>query len=254
MDVNKGHLVAALGRALAEGRIHVQSYDTAIQNVGSLQSADWRSLTAQANLMRPGPKPTAVYQGSKASIHHVGSSPDVISKPMDPEEVRMFVSHLMNTGLHGQRLSASILNRYSRADLLQDGVREVGSSLAASDGIQGTYFIDPTAYHDYGRGCSTGASRFRKQGAPNLMVGNACVGCSLQTAPGWCSKYAKSLIRSVPDDVRESIASSRRRLPVVQAEVEDPVARYELASDLTFEVPVSKPGRADISLPDRHID
>lgn len=254
VDVDKTHFVSALNRALREGRILAQSHVSAVKNVALLQSADWRSLTIQVNLMKSSPKPAPVYQGARASVHHVGASPDVISKPMDPEEVRRFMSHLMNTGLHGRRLSSSILSRYSKADLLQDGVREVGSSLASSDGIQGTYFIDPTAYSDYGRGCSIGAARFRKQGAPNLMVGSSCVGCSLQTAPGWCSKYAKSLIRSVPDDVRESIVASRRRLPMAPLSVEDPVVRYELASDLTFEVSSPKPEGIEISLQDRHVE
>jgi hypothetical protein len=153
---------------------------------------------------------------------------------MNPEEVRRTISSMMNSGLRGKKLQAAVLSRYSRSDLAQ--VSEIGVKLAAEDGIQGSYFVDPTAYSDYGHGCNTGSDLLRKKDIPNLFVGSSCTGCRLQTHPGWCSKYAKSLIRQVPDSIR--VEAAERRRPLVAQElppVEDPVRKYGLASELTLE-------------------
>lgn len=157
---------------------------------------------------------------------------------------------MMNSGLSGRRLVSAVLGRYSRSDLSQ--VPQVGASLAADDGVQGSYFIDPTAYPDYGRGCSTGAESLRRRRVPHVLAGSSCTGCRYQTHPGWCSKYAKNLIRQVPDSVRAE-AAERRRLPVVsdRAPVENPVEKYELSSDFVLDPRPAPRAAPDVSLPAR---
>jgi hypothetical protein len=152
---------------------------------------------------------------------------------MDPEEVRRTISHMMNSGLSGRALQVALLKRYSREDLQQ--VPEVGHRAAKDDGVQGVFFIDPTAYRDYGKGCNDGAKTFRKRGAPHILAADNCTGCMLQTAPGWCSKYSKSLIRQVPTQVRQAAVSARRQLPVIQSPVENPVEKFELSSELVVD-------------------
>ena len=173
---------------------------------------------------------------------------------MDPEEVRRTISSMMNSGLSGKNLRASILSRYTISDLQQ--VKEVVVAAAVNDGVQGNYFIDPTAYGDYGHGCSSGSKLFRKQGASNLLASTKCNGCFLETAPGWCSKYAKSLIRNVPDDIRAEIAAARKAASVEPPKVtfENPVEKYELSSDMTIDIGDSKPRNFEISLNSRDID
>jgi hypothetical protein len=106
-----------------------------------------------------------------------------------------------------------------------------------NDGVQGYYFIDPTAYKDYGRGCNDGSKSFRKQGALNVLAGDKCTGCQLQTHPGWCSKYSKELINQVPDEIRKASVEVRKRLSMAKlAPVENPVEKYELASELTVDL------------------
>jgi hypothetical protein len=153
----------------------------------------------------------------------------------------------MNTGLQGKPLQEAVLKSYAREDLIQ--VPAVGRRAATEDGVQGNYFIDPTAYTDYGHGCNEGAKHFRKRGAKNVLANESCTGCALQTAPGWCSKYAKDLIRSVPTEVRARVASSKRKLPMAPPEkVVDISDQFQLSSELTVDLNGAKDRTIDIEL------
>lgn len=241
----------ALRRAAAEGRITGQQMTVALEKAPA--NSDWKGLTRQANLIQPPQEDHSQYSGAQVSAYY-GSQPNELGRvQVDPEEVRRTIAHLMNTGLHGQALKRAILSAYSREDLAS--VPQVGHRVASEDGVQGTYFIDPTAYSDYGAGCEEGAKHFRKRGAPNVLASESCTGCVLQTAPGWCSKYSKDLIRSVPARVREHVASVKRRLPVVQPQPQpDPADQYQLSSGIEVDLNGSKSRSIDISIGSPSLD
>lgn len=253
-EPSREHLGRALERAVAEGRLGAEQASQVAANVSSAPDGyDWRGLLSQVNLYSPPSEGRAVDpMAPSLVVPHYGSQPaDYAPRPMDPEEVRRSISKMMNDGLSGRRLQASILRRYARQDLAR--VPQVGESLSANDGIQGSYFVDPTAYSDYGRGCSEGSERFRRDTrVPNVFASSSCTGCRLQTHPGWCSKYAKTLIRQVPESV-VAAAAERRRLPVVQpsAPVENPVAKYELSAELPVDLgsPARKAPEISLSSP-----
>ncbi|MFA5202929.1 MAG: hypothetical protein WC708_00750 [Lentisphaeria bacterium] len=233
--LTREHLASACERAVNEERMTGEQVTNILRNSSSTPDENIPSIISQVNLYTP-PAEVREIEVNPAILAtaHNGESHAETRAIMNPEEVRRTISSMMNSGLRGKKLQAAVLSRYSRSDLAQ--VPEVGSQLAAEDGIQGSYFIDPTAYSDYGRGCNIGSDLLRKKEVPNVFVGSSCTGCRLQTHPGWCSKYAKSLIRQIPDSVRVE-AAERRRLPVAQElpPVEDPVRKYGLASELTLE-------------------
>jgi hypothetical protein len=240
----------ALGRAVAAGRITPEQAAMASQRVASSPFSDWAPAIAHVNLTEaPAQLRHVDYQTApKVALHHGATGGESVAAPMDSEEVRRTISHLMNTGLQGRKLQSAVLRRYARSDLAQ--VPSVGARLAKDDGVQGQYFIDPTAYRDYGRGCQTASDNFRKlNSVPNVLASSGCTGCRLQTHPGWCSKLAKTLIRQVPEEVRTK-AAERRRLPVVQASapVRNPVAEFELTSELPVEVAAPRVAKGEISL------
>lgn len=238
-ELGMAHFGSALERAVQSGRVAPEAASLASQNAQRL--ADMRDLPvyiAEVNLATMAPEARQVdYQPTIGNTLHYGdTSGERRAAVMDPDEVRRTISHLMNTGLSGRRLQAAVLQRYSRADLSQ--VPSVGAALGKDDGVQGSYFIDPTAYRDYGRGCQAGADSFRKLNrVPHVLASSGCTGCSCQTHPGWCSKYAKTLIRQVPETVRQA-ADERRRLPVVRetAPVRNPVAEFGLEASLNVEI------------------
>lgn len=208
------------------------------------RGGNWTKLTAQMNLYKPVRKSSTVEytQGNSKAFHgHPGTEGK--TEKMDPKEMRRSISHLMNQGLKGQKLRDAILSRYTREDLAQDP--GLGKIASANEGVQGFYFIDPSAYKDYGKGCARGASSFRKRGASYVLAGSACTGCQLQTAPGWCSKYSKEIIREVPPNI--VTAHKKVALPVVTDPVENPVETYELESEMNIQ-PGKRPAEFDMQL------
>lgn len=249
-ELTEKHLVSACIRALNEGRMTEDQARSVSERIASgsfsLDPESIRHLVAQANLFQPPERVRkADVQTAVKAKYHTGT-PRNIQAPISKDEVRSTVSHLMNTGLQGKRLQGAILSRYARGDLAR--FPEL-SRLAAEDGVQGSYFVDPTAYGDYGKGCSEGSNMFRRSSVPYVMVGSSCTGCRLQTHPGWCSKYAKEIIRQVPEAVRTQ-AAERRRLPLVpgDAPVENPVEKYELSSELEIEPAPSARPAPEISM------
>lgn len=236
--IGRTELATALQRAVLQKRIKPEQARSAFEKTSGSLSTNWQYLVGQVNFYQPREASKDQYTGHKQTAFNGASGSELSKAEMDPEEVRKTISHLMNTGLSGKALQAAILQRYSRDDLKQ--VPEVGRRASMDDGIQGHYFIDPTAYRDYGRGCDDGAKHFRKRGAQYVLASSSCTGCVLQTHPGWCSKFAKGMIRQVPTQVRDRVASARRVLPVVQDPVENPVDRYELAGEISVDMSGSK--------------
>lgn len=239
----------ALLRSVSKGNITMEQAHVAAANSKKLTSPAWTVLTAKVNLMTP-PKaaPAAAYSGIATKAHYSAPARETDRAPVDPDKVRMSISHLMNTGLTGRDLTKAVLSQWSKRDL--QSLPEVGRKLASEDGVQGVYFIDPTAYSDYGRGCEAGSKIFRKKegSAPYVQVASGCTGCTKQTAPGWCSKYAKELIRSVPTQVRKASVEAKRVLPVLQPTVENPVEKWELASEVAVDLGPARVARTEVTI------
>jgi hypothetical protein len=246
-SIDKSHLALALNRAVSQSRIASESASNVLRNCTG--NENYRILTSQANLMTPAVS-TPVYSKFNAKAHY-GTSQKV-SPTIDESDLSNFISKLLNTGLTGKRLASAILSRYSKEDL--KNFIHVSSRFASEEGIQGHYYVDPTAYSDYGRGCSEGAKLFRKQGPQNILASSSCVGCTLQTSPGWCSKYSKTMIRSVPDSVRKTASDSKNLLPIISAPSTNPVSEYGLSNDLSVNTNGLKSRAIDISLIDRSLD
>ncbi|HEY8098937.1 MAG TPA: hypothetical protein VIE65_22975 [Methylobacter sp.] len=245
----RDHFIAALENAFRENRITTAQLESAVQNVAD--GSDWARLTAQANLyappeLEPTPEALGVSPAIAGTFYHGSSAPE-IQKNMDPEEVRMSIASMMNTGLSGARLKESVLSRYSSSDLSQ--VPEIGAFLSPHDGVMGFHYLDPTAYTDYGKGCIRGSSSLRSSKAAFVLANSSCTGCTHQTAPSWCNRYARRLIRNIPDEVIASVEAARR-LPVIQVSpVENPVDKYGLRSELHVNISGSKSHPVDISIP-----
>lgn len=253
-SVGPSDLDKALTRALADKRITGSQFELAKSKTSSNRDQNWRNLTSRVNLLVPLEKRAVDYSSSQTKAFYgsrVESSDSNLS--LDPIKVRKTISHLMNTGLSGGKLKKAVLSIFSRSSLSQ--FPEVGAKLAREDGIQGTYFIDPTPYPDYGRGCGMGSKQFRKRGALNVLASGSCTGCTLQTAPGWCSKYSKTLIRTVPESVRSQVASSRKHLPIVAStNIRDISQEYGLSSEMSVDISGPKLGSLDISINSVDID
>lgn len=243
--IDRNHFVSSLRRTFNKGRISSEYVKKALEK--SVDFVNYDALTAQANTYTAEVPSNSAYSGSLQSSY-IGDRNASSNSDIDEETVRKDISHMMNTGLHGRDLMSSILSKYDKSDLKK--FPRVGSIASRNDGIQGQYFIDPTAYSDYGSGCSKGSKLFRKRGALNVLASSSCLGCSLQTAPGWCSKYSKDLIEYVPEEVRVASKNSKIALPVIQPKYENLVEKWDLGSDVEFNVSKASKPKVHIEVDD----
>jgi len=111
-------------------------------------------------------------------------------------EIVTAARRFLNEGLYGREMITALKARFEPRDLVaaKDDLRPV----IADQGLQGVYFVDPTAYADYGRGCDEASRLHRSRGVPYVKMGSKCGSCVLQTEVGHCSKINKPLVAQVP--------------------------------------------------------
>lgn len=240
LEVGRLNFSSALERAIIQGRISLDQAKVISSNLK--EKMNWVRLTSQMNRYVNLSEEVRVYDRGSQSFFY-GTSSSESSVKSDPEEIRRTISHFMNSGFRGKKLINAIQSRYTKADLVQSP--ELGRFASENDGVQGFYFIDPTVYSDYGKGCVRGSSVLKDKSIPYIIAGGKCIGCTYQLVPGKCSKYGRDMIRSVPEEVR--IASKRVALPVINIPVENPVDKYELANEMSFEVKSLPPSNFEIS-------
>jgi hypothetical protein len=105
-------------------------------------------------------------------------------------------SKYMNEGLYGQDLLSALRTRYEPRDLFaaKDELRVV----LAEQGLQGIYYVDPSVYEDYGRGCDEASRLHRTRMVGYVKQGPKCTSCVHQTKLGFCSKIHKQLVDEPP--------------------------------------------------------
>lgn len=111
-------------------------------------------------------------------------------------EIVASTRRFLNEGLYGKELLAALKSRFEPRDLT--AAAPDLRSVIAEQGLQGTYFVDPTVYADYGRGCDEAARLHRTRGVPYVKLGSKCGSCVLQTGAGHCTKLNKPLVAEVP--------------------------------------------------------
>jgi hypothetical protein len=125
-----------------------------------------------------------------------GSSTGYSTSGLTKREVVKTASRYMNEGLYGSRLLSALQARFDARDILSS--KEELKQAMSEQGLQGIYYVDPTIYNDYAKGCDEGARLHRARQVPYVRKGEKCATCVLQPHPGFCSKYAKHLVIDPP--------------------------------------------------------
>jgi hypothetical protein len=103
----------------------------------------------------------------------------------------------LNEGLYGQDLEKAMRSGFDPRDLTAAAADL--KLVLAEQGLQGIYYIDPTAYDDYGKGCKEAQRLHRsRQAVKYAKVGSKCTTCVHQTQPGLCSVLNKKLAFEIP--------------------------------------------------------
>jgi len=102
---------------------------------------------------------------------------------------------LLNEGLYGTDLVAAMRVRFQPEEI--SAAREELKSVFAEQGLQGIFYVDPSAYDDYGMGCEEPARLFRARQVKYAKLGSKCVGC-VHNVNNTCSKLGKQLVVEPP--------------------------------------------------------
>lgn len=113
-------------------------------------------------------------------------------------EILRTASKLMNEGLYGSELQTLMQGKFDPRDLV-GSAKELRSLVAENQGLMGIYFMDPTVYDDYGKGCREAQRLHRsRQAVKYARIGDKCASCVHQTQPGVCSVLNKRLAQEPP--------------------------------------------------------
>jgi hypothetical protein len=133
-----------------------------------------------------------------ATAFHGQSSAHVASDLAKREIVKVAAQYL-NEGLYGQDLGRALMARFDQRDLAAAATTPELRAVMAEQGLQGIFFVDPSVYDDYGRGCKTAQRKYRTKAAIEYAkAGDKCATCVHQTRPGVCSVLNKKLAAEIP--------------------------------------------------------
>ena len=82
---------------------------------------------------------------------------------------RKAASRYMNEGLYGRQLLGLLKSRFASTDI--KAATELLRKVLAEQGLQGIFFVDPTVYDDYSRGCDEGSRLHRARQVPYVVKG-----------------------------------------------------------------------------------
>ena len=125
-----------------------------------------------------------------------GNINEYTTSGLTKREVVKTASRFLNEGLYGHQLLNALRTRFDSRDILASS-NELKAAMS-EQGLQGIYYIDPTIYTDYAKGCAEGARLHRARQIPYVKLGSKCTTCVQQAHPGFCSKYAKHLVIDPP--------------------------------------------------------
>lgn len=131
---------------------------------------------------------TAFYGGPRTNEH----STSYLTK----REIVKVASKYLNEGLYGDDLIQLLKTRFEVRDLV--AAKQDLKVVLAEQGLQGVYYVDPTVYDDYGKGCDEAARLHGSRLVDYVKVGSKCASCIHQVTAGQCSKIRKPLVVEPP--------------------------------------------------------
>jgi hypothetical protein len=136
----------------------------------------------------------------------------------------------LNEGLYGADLGRVLTAQYDVRDIR--AAREDLRAAITDQGLQGIYFIDPTVYADYGRGCKEAARIHRARQVPYVKAASKCATCVHRSSLGQCSVLGKELVAEVPYPAPR--ASLQREILASGAATKNPVEGVVAQSGLAL--------------------
>lgn len=212
----QGCIYSKIGRCLIYGKPLVASVAEAItpevvaavlvdhKNAGRIAPWDnrnWGSTPAESlRALHMAAASTGLPQRAQPRMEVVkgyyATTPEISTSELTRREIVRTARGYLNEGLYGSDLLGLLKGKFDKRDLV--AAAQDLRPVLAEQGLQGIYYVDPTVYDDYGKGCDKAASLHRSRGVPYVQAGPKCGSCVLQTQPGMCSKINKPLVSEPP--------------------------------------------------------
>jgi len=135
-----------------------------------------------------------------------------VTSGLTRKDVAKQASKYMNEGLYGNDLLDALKTRFEVRDLV--AAKDELKKVVAEQGLQGVFYVDPSVYDDYGKGCEEAVRLHRTRMVGYVKQGSKCESCIHQVNTGVCSKLNKRLVDEPPyvdkaAQQREVLASGR---------------------------------------------
>jgi hypothetical protein len=178
-----------------------------------------------------------------------GAAPEYVASGVARQAIVKQTSKYLNEGLYGSDLVEALRSQFDPRDLR--AAKAELRKVAAEQGLQGVYYVDPSVYDDYGRGCDEASRLHSSRGVPYLKYGAKCTSCVHQTRVGHCSKINKPLVSEPPytDKVAQqrAVLASGASTSIAYGDLVNNGAsmmmEFEMQNDLTVDVKASEPPR-----------
>lgn len=193
-------VAASLDRLTAEGKISPGQFDhIKTENPEKALRMAYKLAHRKARIKDP---------ITRMDVYHqfVGSTPEKGTSDLTRREIVTATRRYMNEGLYGKALGTVLRKRFDPRDLA--AAREDLKATIPEQGLAGIYYVDPTVYPDYGKGCAEPSRLFKATSVPYLKVGPACGGCIHQTRPGFCAKISKPLVVEPPYENKRAVRAA----------------------------------------------
>lgn len=212
-------IFSKVGRCLMYGRKLVASADAVYTSetvaavldehklVGSIAAVhiqqDWGSTPREAlrNIHQAASTPAATaVDAARLSVQSAfrGLRQEHATGALTRRDILKTASRLMNEGLYGEQFRTAMQAKFDPRDLVA-AAKELAPLVARDQGLQGIYFIDPTVYDDYGKGCKEAQRLHRSRHSVRYArVGDKCGSCVYQGQLGVCSVLDKKLAVEPP--------------------------------------------------------
>jgi hypothetical protein len=173
-----------------------------LPNVSTRTAASWGSTPSQAlKAIHQVVRVSAGWAASApvrlgAMTGFYGGTPEYATSGVARKEIIKQASRYMNEGLYGSDLATALKARFDPRDIKASKAEL--RKVFAEQGLQGIYYVDPSVYDDYGKGCDEASRLHGSRGVPYLKYGSKCMSCVHQVKTGHCSKINKPLVSEPP--------------------------------------------------------
>lgn len=218
----------------------LQSWDTKTASAwGDTPAKALRAIHAAAQ-QAPTPQVAPVRMGFMQGFY--GQKVEHSTSDFTRRDIVKQASKYLNEGLYGQDLLTALKTRFEVRDI--KAAADVLRPVVAEQGLQGIYYVDPSVYDDYGRGCHEASRLHRSRLVGYVKQGSKCESCVHQTKRGFCSVINKELVDEPP--YVDKMAQQREILASGQSTEVTTASLIHSAPNMLAEFQMQQPLEVDI--------